>query len=93
MQAPFAVMAVLEQLYRILDAMVMINGMPTFASRISSGIIQGCSFSGYTYAAVTACSLPDLQVRLEGARLGLARACADDIGCVVKQRQALRIYA
>eukprot|EP00959_Pyramimonas_sp_CCMP1952_P463756 9485475-Pyramimonas_sp.AAC.1 len=30
---------------------------------------------------------------MEGPRLGPARACADDVGCVVKQLQALRILA
>eukprot|EP00959_Pyramimonas_sp_CCMP1952_P019265 407197-Pyramimonas_sp.AAC.1 len=67
----------------------MINGAPTLAWRISSGIIQGCSLSGFIYAAVTACFLFDPQKRLEAPRLGLARACADDTGCVVKRLSAL----
>eukprot|EP00959_Pyramimonas_sp_CCMP1952_P176245 3682802-Pyramimonas_sp.AAC.1 len=82
MRPPFAFMAVLEQLCRILDALVMLNGTPTLAWRTSSGIIQACSLSGSIYAAVTACFLFDLQKRPEAPRLGLARACADDIGCV-----------
>eukprot|EP00959_Pyramimonas_sp_CCMP1952_P408553 8562401-Pyramimonas_sp.AAC.1 len=86
-------MAVLEQLYHILDALVMLNGSPTLAWRISSGIIQGCSLSGSVYAAVTACFLFDLQKRLEAPRLGLARACAGDIGCAVKKLSALSIVA
>eukprot|EP00959_Pyramimonas_sp_CCMP1952_P334220 6999615-Pyramimonas_sp.AAC.1 len=71
----------------------MKNGLPTLAWRIPSGIIRGCSPSGSIYAAVTACFLFDLQSRMEGPRLGLARACVDDIGCVVKQLWALRILA
>eukprot|EP00959_Pyramimonas_sp_CCMP1952_P335535 7025634-Pyramimonas_sp.AAC.1 len=92
-QAPFAFIAILEQPSHILDAIVMKNGLPTFAWRISSDIIQGCSLSGSIYAVVTACFLFDLQGRMEGSRLGLARACADDIGCVVRRLQALRILA
>eukprot|EP00959_Pyramimonas_sp_CCMP1952_P178912 3740192-Pyramimonas_sp.AAC.1 len=55
--------------------------------------MQGCSLSGSLYAAVTACFLFDLQSRMEAPRLGLARAGADEIGCVVKKLQALRILA
>eukprot|EP00959_Pyramimonas_sp_CCMP1952_P361303 7566780-Pyramimonas_sp.AAC.1 len=65
MQAPLAFMAILEQLYHILDAIVMKSGLPTFGWRISSGIMQGCSLSGSIYAAVTARFLFDLQGRME----------------------------
>eukprot|EP00959_Pyramimonas_sp_CCMP1952_P104126 2176498-Pyramimonas_sp.AAC.1 len=41
MQAPCAFLAILEQLYHILDVTVMKNGLPALAWRISSGIIQG----------------------------------------------------
>eukprot|EP00959_Pyramimonas_sp_CCMP1952_P458925 9477437-Pyramimonas_sp.AAC.1 len=60
MQTPFASMAILEQLYHILDAMAMTNGTPTFAWRISSSITQGCPLSGYSCAAATGCFLFDL---------------------------------
>eukprot|EP00959_Pyramimonas_sp_CCMP1952_P258180 5396031-Pyramimonas_sp.AAC.1 len=93
MQAPYAFMAILEQLYHFLGVTVMKHGHPAIAWRFPSGIIQGCSLSGSMYAAVAACFLFDLQSRMEGPRLGLARACADDIGCVVKQLRALRILA
>ncbi|CAK0828297.1 unnamed protein product [Prorocentrum cordatum] len=85
--------AVREQLYHIVDAVVMVNGVPAVSWRISFGIVQGCSLSGLIYAAVIACFLFDVQVLLEGDRLGPARARADDIGCVVKHAQALRAVA
>eukprot|EP00959_Pyramimonas_sp_CCMP1952_P078720 1645738-Pyramimonas_sp.AAC.1 len=37
-QAPFACIAMLEQLYHILHAVAMVNGCPTFAWQASAGI-------------------------------------------------------
>eukprot|EP00959_Pyramimonas_sp_CCMP1952_P429644 8997986-Pyramimonas_sp.AAC.1 len=67
----------------------MIQNIPTHVWWVSSGTAQGCSLSGSLYAATTASFLVDLQSNLEASRLGLVRACADDIGAAIKQLKSL----
>ncbi|CAK0806112.1 unnamed protein product, partial [Prorocentrum cordatum] len=93
MGAPFAFISVLDQLCPVLEAVVMPSGFPARAWWVSSGIVQRCSLSGSTYAAVAACFLFVPQNRLGAPRHGLARACADDIGCVVRSLRSLCVLA
>eukprot|EP00959_Pyramimonas_sp_CCMP1952_P070235 1466445-Pyramimonas_sp.AAC.1 len=60
---------------------------------IRSGIIQGDALSGSLAAIALTLTLHDLYVSLEKGRMGISRACADDIGGVFKRLQSLRTLA
>ncbi|CAK0846857.1 unnamed protein product, partial [Prorocentrum cordatum] len=65
----------------------------TFLFIVNSGVLQGCPLSGDLYAIGTNVFLIDLAASLEERRLGIARACADDLGAIAYGPHGCRVLA
>eukprot|EP00959_Pyramimonas_sp_CCMP1952_P240442 5024906-Pyramimonas_sp.AAC.1 len=80
LRSPAPALYFLAWLYSAIEGVVAHSGLPHSVYWPRSGTIQGRGLSGTLYALSTAPFLVDLGYSLEDAGLGLARACADDIG-------------
>eukprot|EP00959_Pyramimonas_sp_CCMP1952_P091449 1914476-Pyramimonas_sp.AAC.1 len=61
--------------------------------QILSGIVQGCPGSGALFAISADPFLQDMQLSVEGRKLGIVRARADDVGAAIRRLSALKIMA
>ncbi|CAK0800876.1 unnamed protein product, partial [Prorocentrum cordatum] len=84
MGAPEAVLMFFDSMCNNILAMAPCAGQYAPLFYIRSGIIQGCGWSGTLYALGTACFLLNLETVLEAQGRGLCRACADDLGLVLR---------
>ncbi|CAK0907259.1 unnamed protein product, partial [Prorocentrum cordatum] len=84
MGAPEAILNFFDSMYHNLLAMAPCAGQCIPLFYVRSGIIQGCGWSGTLYAMGTASFLLNLEMVLEGQGRGLCRACADDLGLLLK---------
>ncbi|CAK0887921.1 unnamed protein product, partial [Prorocentrum cordatum] len=84
MGAPEAVLMFFDSMCNNILAMAPCAGQYVPLFYIRSGIIQGCGWSGALYALGTACFLLNLETVLEAQGRGLCRACADDLGLVLR---------
>eukprot|EP00959_Pyramimonas_sp_CCMP1952_P431189 9030784-Pyramimonas_sp.AAC.1 len=91
LRLPAPVLYFLAWLYSAIEGVVAHSGLLHSVYWLRSGIIQGCGLSGTLYALSTAPFLVDLGYSLEDAGLGLARACADDIGAVLFEARGLQV--
>ncbi|CAK0898651.1 unnamed protein product, partial [Prorocentrum cordatum] len=84
MGAPEAALMFFDSMCNNILAMAPCAGQYVPLFYIRSGIIQGCGWSGTLYALGTACFLLNLETVLEAQGRGLCRACADDLGLVLR---------
>ena len=84
MGAPVAVINFFDSMCHNILAMAPCAGMYVPLFYVRSGIIQGCGWSGTLFAMGTASFLLNLETVLEVQGRGLCRACADDLGLVLK---------
>ena len=58
-----------------------------FLFEMACGVLQGCPLSGTLFFFACNCSVKDLEVSIEQAKMGWTRACADNIGCLTLSRR------
>ncbi|CAK0803153.1 unnamed protein product, partial [Prorocentrum cordatum] len=85
------VLAFVGWMYLAVEGVVHDGGRYATIFWIRSGIIQGCGLSGSLYALASSPMLADLERSIEHRRLGICRACADDLGAVLYELASLRI--
>eukprot|EP00959_Pyramimonas_sp_CCMP1952_P427237 8947789-Pyramimonas_sp.AAC.1 len=89
MGCPSALVGLVCTLYDAVQGVIAIQGVPKHAFWIRSGIIQGDALSGSLFAAALSPALRDLHACFESKKLGINRACADDLGGALKAMQGL----
>eukprot|EP00959_Pyramimonas_sp_CCMP1952_P067346 1405416-Pyramimonas_sp.AAC.1 len=93
MGCPAALLMFVHILCTAIEGAMSCCGTLVSAFWIRSGIIQGGALSGSLFAIALTPTLQDLYVSLEKGKMGMSRACADDIGGVLKRLQSLRTLA
>ena len=88
-----ALVCFFKNLFRDVVAYAVYGGGVSFLGLVERGIAQGCPSSGFIFAAAIDCGMWLLAQRIVDPGLGLAFACADDIGCVLKSLRAFCICA
>ena len=78
-----------KAIYHLNSTDLCVDGSPTFFCWVLSGVLQGCPLSGTLFAIAIDPILRLLERQLDGGRLGILRACADDIGAALSSATAL----
>ena len=82
---------VFQSLYKNAIATYEHNGNIFVLIRFLSGVIQGCPASAFLFNNAIDPFLASFDKALRSRHAGIVRACADDIGIVLKQLKHLRI--
>jgi hypothetical protein len=84
----------ISSLYFLVAAVGRVEGSSSrFLFRILSGIIQGCPLAGTCFALGIDPFLVKFKLCIEDQGLGFIRACADDIGAVLRSAHSLTALA
>ena len=91
---PRASMNVIRSIYFDCRTYILVSGEKSFLCTVLSGVLQGCPLSGSLFALAIDPFLCLIDTVLENGRLGIVRACADDIGAAIKSSRVLNwIYS
>ena len=87
---PRAYVNVIRSVYLDCRTFVYAAGGKSLLCTFLSGVLQGCPLSGSLFSIAIDPFLCFIDSALEGGRLGIVRACADDIGAAIKSSQVLK---
>ena len=79
----------IHSFYRLCVSFLMSGNQLVFFTFLFSGVIQGCPLSGSLFAIAMDPILRLMQQKIEARALGHVRACADDIGIVLRSIASL----